>query len=106
MGRVMYTGRAREELTGCEATKWESKNLVRCLVTHCSSGDTASGDDGRGAGRECDAGMVTGLGVIELDATVELIGDSVGVSDDTQGRAWGLWRTRVGLGRGTRDATH
>jgi hypothetical protein len=25
------------------------------------SGDTASGDDGRGAGRECDTGMVGGL---------------------------------------------
>jgi len=66
------------------------------------SGDTASGDDGRGAGRECDAGMVTGLGVIERDATAELIEDSVGVGDDTQGRTWGLWRTRVGLGRGMR----
>jgi len=54
------------------------------------SGDTASGDDSRGAGIEHDTGMVGGLGVIECDATAEPSGDSVSVGDDTQGRAWGL----------------
>jgi len=49
------------------------------------SGDTASGDDGRGAGRERDAGIVDGLGVIERDATAEPSGDRVGVGDDPRG---------------------
>jgi len=49
-----------------------------------SLGDTASGHDSRGAGRKCDAGMMTRLGVMERDATAEPSGDSVGVSDDTR----------------------
>ena len=47
-------------------------------------GSMASGHDGRGAGRKRDAGMMTGLGVMEHDATAELSRDSVGVSDDTR----------------------
>ena len=49
-------------------------------------GDTASGDDGRGAGKEREAGMITGLGVIERDATAEPSRDSVGVVDDTRSK--------------------
>ena len=51
-----------------------------------SLGDTASGHDSRGAGRKCDAGMITGLGVIERDATAEPSRDSVGVVDDTRSK--------------------
>ena len=46
-----------------------------------STGDTANGDDGRGAWRERDSGMVGGLGVIERDATAEPSGDRLSVGD-------------------------
>ena len=46
-----------------------------------SAGDTAGGDDGGGAGRERDTGMVGGLGRVERDAEAEPGGDRVGVSD-------------------------
>jgi len=49
------------------------------------SGDTASGDDGRGAGRERDAGIVGGLGIVDRDAMAEPSGDRVGVGDDARG---------------------
>ena len=45
------------------------------------SGDTAGGDNGRGAGRERDTGLVGGLGRTERDAQAEPGGDRVGVSD-------------------------
>ena len=48
------------------------------------SGDTAGGDDGGGAGRERDTGMVGGLGRVERDAEAEPGGDRVGVSDGTR----------------------
>ena len=49
------------------------------------SGDTAGGDDGRGAGRERDTGLVGGLGRAERDAQAEPGGDRVGVSDGARG---------------------
>ena len=67
-------------------------------------GDTASGDDGRGAGRKRDAGMMTRLGVMKRDATTELSGDSVGVSDDTRADhgACGVHRSGSGEAHGMR----
>ena len=64
------------------------------------SGDTASGDDGRGAGREIDAEIDGGLGIIERDTTVEPSGDRFNVGDDTRGdhKACGVH------GAGTRGA--
>ena len=32
MGKILYTGRAREAHTGCEATEWASETSVRCQV--------------------------------------------------------------------------
>ena len=49
------------------------------------SGDTAGGDDGGGAGRERDAGVVGGRGGIERDASTEPSGDRVGVGDGARG---------------------
>ncbi len=48
------------------------------------SGDTTGGDDGRGAGRECDTGLVGGLGRSDCDVQAEPGGDRVGVSDGTR----------------------
>ena len=48
-------------------------------------GDTTGGDDGRGAGRERDTGMVGGRCGAERDASAEPSGDRVGVSDGTRG---------------------
>ena len=49
-------------------------------------GDTANGDDGRGAGRERDRGVVGGRRRRgERDAGGEPSGDGVGVSDGTRG---------------------
>ena len=62
------------------------------------SRDTASGDDGRGAGRERDAGMVDGLEDIERDATAEPSGDRVGVGDDTRGKYGACDLHRAGTG--------
>jgi hypothetical protein len=50
-----------------------------------SAGDTAGGDDGGGAGRERDAGVVGGHGGIERDAATEPSGDRVGVGDGARG---------------------
>jgi hypothetical protein len=50
-----------------------------------SPGDFAGVDDGGGAGREQDAGVVGGRGGIELDATTEPSGDRVGVGDGARG---------------------
>ena len=65
-------------------------------------GFMASGHDGRGAGRKRDAGMMTELGVMERDATAELSGDSVGVSDDTRANhgACGVHRSGSGEASG------
>jgi len=52
------------------------------------TGDTAGGDDGRGAGSERDTGMVGGLGVFDRDATAEPSGDRVGVGDDPRVGHW------------------
>ena len=67
-------------------------------------GFMASGHDGRGAGRKRDAGMMTKLGVMERDATAELSGDSVGVSDDTRANhgACGVHRSGSGEAHGMR----
>jgi hypothetical protein len=43
-----------------------------------SEGDTAGDDDGGGAGRERDAGVVGGRGGLERDASTEPSGDRVG----------------------------
>ncbi len=48
------------------------------------SGDTTGGDDGRGAGREGDTGLVGGLGRSDRDAQTEPGGNRVGVSDGTR----------------------
>ena len=50
-----------------------------------SPGDTAAGDDGGGAGREQDAGVVGGCGDIERDASSERCGDRAGVGDVARG---------------------
>ena len=50
-----------------------------------SPGDTAAGDDGGGAGREQDAGVVGGRGGLERDASTEPSGDRVGVGDGARG---------------------
>jgi hypothetical protein len=50
-----------------------------------SPGDTAGGDDGGGAGREQDAGVVDGRGGIERDASTERCGDRVDVVDGARG---------------------
>jgi len=76
-----------------------------------TSGDTASCDDGRGAGREHDTGVVIRLGVNERDARAEQSGDRVGVGDNTRsehevcdvhgagkGGAHGMRGDRVGVG--------
>jgi hypothetical protein len=46
----------------------------------CGLGHTRGGDDGRGAGRERDTGMVGRHGSAEQDAWAESSGDRVGVS--------------------------
>jgi hypothetical protein len=48
------------------------------------SGHTSGGDDGRGAGRERDTGMVGRHGGSEQDAWAEPSGDRVGVSHGTR----------------------
>ena len=48
--------------------------------------DTAGGDDGRGEGRERDAGVVGGWGRAERDAPGEPSGVRVGVDDGARGR--------------------
>jgi hypothetical protein len=48
-------------------------------------GDTTGGDDGRGAWRERDAGMVGGRARADRDASTEPCGDRVGVGDGTWG---------------------
>ena len=50
-----------------------------------SAGGTARDDDGGGAGRERDAGMVGGRGCLERDASTEPCGDRVGVGDGARG---------------------
>ena len=50
-----------------------------------SAGGTARDDDGGGAGRERDAGLVGGRGGIERDASTEPSGDRVGVGDGARG---------------------
>jgi len=50
-----------------------------------SLGDTASGDDGRGLGRELHAGMDGGLRIVERNATAEPSGDRVCIVDNTRG---------------------
>jgi hypothetical protein len=50
-----------------------------------SAGDTAGDDDGGGAGRERDAGVVGGRGGLERDASTEPSGDRVGVGDGARG---------------------
>ena len=51
-----------------------------------SAGDTAAGDDGGGAGRQQDAGVVGGCGDIERDASSERCGDRACVGDIARGR--------------------
>jgi hypothetical protein len=75
------------------------------------SGDASCGDDGRGEGRECDRGMVGGLGRGENCTKAESGGDRVSVSDGTWGehgacrfdgdgavRGDGMRGDRVGVG--------
>jgi hypothetical protein len=50
-----------------------------------SPGDTAVGDDGGGAGREQDAGVVGGRWGIERGASTERGGDRLGVGDGARG---------------------
>ena len=63
--------RAREGQTGCEATEWESETSVRCLASQGGRGDATGGDDGGGAGRERDGGVVGGWGWYERDGSGE-----------------------------------
>ena len=78
-----------------------------------SAGGTARDDDGGGAGRERDAGVVGGRGGIERDASTEPSGDRVGVGDGARGEhgacdvhgtgsggAHGMRGDRVGVGDG------
>ena len=89
LGLVAFTALGRMGQTGCEGTEWESETSVRCLVGQ-GSGDTAGGDDGRGAGRERERDVLCGRGEHERDAAVEPGGDGVGVGDGA----------RVGSGAG------
>jgi len=50
------------------------------------SGDAASCDDGRGARRERDTGVVSRHGFDERDARAEQRGDRVDVGDDARGQ--------------------
>jgi len=76
-----------------------------------SSGDTASCDDSRAAGREHDTGVVSRHGINERDARAERRGDRAGVDDNTRGEhgtrdihradtggAHGMRGDRVGVG--------
>ena len=78
-----------------------------------SAGDAAGDDDGGGAGRQRDAGVVGGRGGIERDASTEPSGDRVGVGDGARGEhgacdvhgtgsggAHGMRGDRVGVGDG------
>jgi hypothetical protein len=51
-----------------------------------SPGDAAGCDDGGGAGRERDAGIVVGRGGIERFATTEPSGDRLGFCDGARGK--------------------
>ena len=75
------------------------------------AGDPAGGDDGGGAGREWDAGMVSGPRGAERDATTEPSGDGIDVGDgawgkpgpghvygDGSGGAYGMRGDGVGVG--------
>ena len=62
-----------------------------------SSGDSAGGDDGRGAGREHDARVLGGRGRIERDAASNRAGTG-SASVTVHGASWGWWRTRAGSG--------
>jgi hypothetical protein len=50
-----------------------------------SAGDTAGDDDGGGAGRQRDAGVVNELGRLKRDDSTEPSGDRVGVGDGARG---------------------
>jgi hypothetical protein len=50
-----------------------------------SAGDAAADDDGGGAGRQRDAGVVIGSGGLERDGSTEPSGDRVGVGDGARG---------------------
>ena len=54
-------------------------------VCVCSSRDKAGGDDGGGAGRECDAGMVRGFAFYEHDAVEEQGRNGVADGDGARG---------------------
>jgi hypothetical protein len=51
-----------------------------------SPGDAAGGDDGGGAGREHDAGVVGGRGGIERYSSTEPSGDWIGFRDGARGK--------------------
>ena len=75
-----------------------------------SAGDAAGDDDGGGAGRQRDAGVVGGRGGIERDRSTEPSGDRVGVRHGSRGEhgacdvhgtgsgGHGLRGDRVGVG--------
>jgi len=63
-----------------------------------SPGDAAGGDDGGGAGREQDAGVVGGRGGIERDASTERCGHRLGVADGARGEHGAC--TKHGTGSG------
>ena len=80
--------------TGCEATEWESETSVRCMVGHGARGHASGGDDGRGAGRERESGMVDRGTWPEHHAKGQPSWDGVDIGDGAWSRAWGWWRTR------------
>ncbi len=56
-----------------------------------SAGDAAGDDDGGGAWRQLDAGVVGGRGGIERDGSTEPSGDRVGVGDGAWSILWAVW---------------
>ena len=67
------------------------------------SGHSASGDDGRGARRERDGGVLGGRGEHERDAATNRAGTG-SASVTVHGAGWGWWRSRRWGGWGRRDA--
>ena len=64
-----------------------------------SSGDTACGDDGRGAIRQRDCGILDGHWQGERDEGIQQGGNRVGVRDGARGWAWCCCLHGDGAGR-------
>jgi hypothetical protein len=79
----MFIPREEQQNPGCQDEMKHTADTLRNVDAR-SEGDTAGDDDGGGAGRERDAGVVGGRGGLERDASTELSGDRVGVGDSAR----------------------